>query len=204
MNRPKSSAFVRPVDAAGLVLLRQGKRGLEVLLGRRHGRAGFLPDIYVFPGGRVEPQDSIGPELPLAPAVAEQLKAGGRRAPAALLRAALRETTEETGLSLAARAVPGIDFVCRAITPRYSHRRFHTRFFLADGAACEGSLKGDGELEDIGWRRLDEVAGLKLVDVTTFVLQEAVARRQSGLPPGSRPAPRLSYRGDTARIVRHP
>jgi 8-oxo-dGTP pyrophosphatase MutT (NUDIX family) len=202
LNRPTSGTFVRPVDAAGLVLLRQGKRGLEVLLGRRHGRAGFLPDIYVFPGGRVEPQDSAGADLPLAPAVAAQLVAGGRRSPAALLRAALRETTEETGLSLAASAIPGIDFVCRAITPRYSHRRFHTRFFLADGAACEGSLKGDGELEDIGWRSLDEAAQLKLVDVTTFVLQEAVARRQSGLPPGAKPAPRLSYRGDAAVITR--
>ena len=209
MNRrqadaPKTGAFVRPVDASGLVLLRQGKRGLEVLLGRRHGRAGFLPDIYVFPGGRVEPQDSAGGELPLAEAVAAQLMAGGRRSPAALVRAALRETTEETGLSLAASAIPGIDFVCRAITPRYSHRRFHTRFFLADGAACEGSLKGDGELEDIGWRTLNEVAHLKLVDVTTFVLQEAVSRRQTGVAPGSKPVPRLSYRGDTARIFRHP
>lgn len=204
MNHPKAITFVRPVDAAGLVLLRQGRRALEVLMGRRHGRAGFMPDIYVFPGGRVEPQDAKGADLPISPAVAAQLAAGGRRSPAALLRAALRETTEETGLSLSASAIPGIDFVCRAITPRYSHRRFHTRFFLADGAACEGSLKGDGELEDIGWRTLDEVAGLNLVDVTTFVLREAVARRQSGLPPGSKPAPRLSYRGDNARIFRHP
>ncbi len=204
MNRPRVSAFVRPVDAAGLVLLRQGKRGLEVLLGRRHGRAGFLPDIYVFPGGRVEPQDAKGAQLPLAPAVMAQLAAGGRRSPLALLRAALRETSEETGLSLAASAIPGIDFVCRAITPRYSHRRFHTRFFLADGAYCEGSLKGDGELEDIGWRALDEAAHLNLVDVTTFVLKEAVSRRQGGVAPGSKPVPRLSYRGETARIFRHP
>ena len=199
-----TKTFVRPVDAAGLVLLRQAKSGLEVLLGRRHSKSGFLPDIYVFPGGRVEPDDARLPALPIARAVAEDLAGGGRRGPSALLHAAMRELTEETGLSLPPSAVPGIDFVCRAITPRYSHRRFHTRFFLADGAACEGSLKGDGELEDIGWRSLEAAAGLNLVDVTTYVLKEAVARRLAGLPPGAKPAPRLSYRGDEMVLWRRP
>ncbi len=197
-------SFVRPVDAAGLVLLRQARSGLEVLLGRRHSKSGFLPDIYVFPGGRVEADDARAPALPIAPAVARDLAAGGRRGPSALLRAAMRELTEETGLSLPPSAVPGIDFVCRAITPRYSHRRFHTRFFLADGAACEGTLKGDGELEDIGWRSLEAAAGLNLVDITTFVLREAVARRRAGLPPGAKPAPRVSYRGDAMVLWRRP
>ena len=44
---------VRPVDAAGLVLIRTGKDGEpEILLGRRHTKAGFLPDIYVVPANR--------------------------------------------------------------------------------------------------------------------------------------------------------
>lgn len=199
-----ATAFVRPVDAAGLVLLRKGASGLEVLLGRRHGKAGFLPDIYVFPGGRVEPEDAAGDALPMAAGIAADLAATGLRGPSALLRAALREMTEETGLSLPARAIPRIDFICRAITPRYSHRRFHTRFFLGDGALCQGSLKGDGELEDLGWRNLDEAGRLKLVDVTTFVLNEAVRRRSNSVAPGSEPAPRLSYRGDTMCVVRRP
>ena len=192
--------IIRPVDAAGLVLLRQARGGLQVLLGRRHARAGFLPDIYVFPGGRLEPQDARGAPLPLAPAVAADLARGSARAPSALVRAALRETEEETGLRLSTAAIPRIDFVCRAITPTYSHRRFHTRFFLADGADCQGSLKGDGELEDLGWRSLEEAGRLNLVDVTVFVLEEAVRRRAA--PPGAKPAPRLSYRGETVRIFR--
>ncbi len=195
-----SPGIVRPVDAAGLVLLRQGRGGLEVLLGRRHARAGFLPDIYVFPGGRLEPQDALGPALALAPAVASDLARGGRRQPGALLRAALRETEEETGLRLPEAAIPGIDFVCRAITPTASHRRYHTRFFLADGALCQGRLKGDGELEDLGWRSLAAAGRLNLVDVTAFVLEEAARRR--GLPPGAKPAARLSYLGETMRIFR--
>jgi len=40
-----TSAIPRPVDAAGLVLLRGERDDPEVLLGRRHARAGFLPDI---------------------------------------------------------------------------------------------------------------------------------------------------------------
>jgi 8-oxo-dGTP pyrophosphatase MutT (NUDIX family) len=197
-----SPAIVRPVDAAGLVLLREGPDGLEVLLGRRHARAGFLPDIYVFPGGRVEPTDALGPPLPLAPAVAADLARGGRRPPSALLRAALRETAEETGLHLPLAAIPHIDFVCRAITPTASHRRYHTRFFLADGVACQGDFKGDGELEDLGWRPLTEIGRLNLVDVTAFVLEEAVQRREQGLPPGAKPAPRLTYLGESMRIFR--
>jgi 8-oxo-dGTP pyrophosphatase MutT (NUDIX family) len=196
-------ARVRPVDAAGLVLLRQDRRGrIEVLLGRRHARAGFLPDIYVFPGGRVEPGDRRGEPLPIAAAVAADLARAGQRSPSALLRAALRETAEETGLSLPAQAIGRIDFICRAITPTASHRRYHTRFFLADGADCQGRLGGDGELEDLGWRPIAATKRLDLVDVTAFVLADAVRRRRHGLTPGAEPAARLSYVGDTMRIRR--
>lgn len=93
---------VRPVDAAGLVLIRQARHGEpEVLMGRRHMRAGFLPDIYVVPGGRVDSQDSLpsGFAERIHPAIAGMLDSGGRRRPVeAFLRAALRETHEETSL----------------------------------------------------------------------------------------------------------
>ena len=35
---------------------------------------------------------------------------------------------------------------------------------------------GDGELEDLGWHPISTVGKLNLVDVTTFVLAEAVRR----------------------------
>ena len=195
-------ASVRPVDAAGLVLLRDGKQGLEVLLGRRHARAGFLPDIYVFPGGRVEPADGAGPALGLAPTVAAELSRATRKPAEAFVRAALRETAEETGLTLARAALAGIHFICRAITPTYSRRRYNTRFLMADGAFAEGQLGGDGELEDLAWRPVAALEGLAIVDVTAFVLKEAVARRLSRRPPGAEPAVRFSYVGDTARVFR--
>mgnify|MGYP001555265144 CR=1 FL=1 len=36
---------VRPRDAASLVLLRQGRAGTEVLMGKRATRHKFLPDV---------------------------------------------------------------------------------------------------------------------------------------------------------------
>ena len=95
---------VRPVDAAGLILLRGRGNALEILLGRRHSKTAFLPDIYVVPGGRVDPCDHLpsGFRERLHPAVAKAL-GNGRRPPVAFLRAALRELHEETGLVLPGR-----------------------------------------------------------------------------------------------------
>ena len=214
----------RPVDAAGLVLIREGRHGPEVLLGRRHRRAGFLPDIYVVPGGRVDPADAMptGFAEMLHPAVVGQLRTGSRgRPPLAFARAAIRETFEETGLLLAEAAAVGaavggppwpafaaagrgpafaaLDFVCRAITPTYSKRRYNTRFFLADGAKAIGTLAGNGELEDLGWRAFTNLADLTIVDVTEFVLAEALRRWTERIPIGHDSARLFCYCGETAR-----
>ena len=195
----RADKTVKPVDAAGLVLLRQGTAGLEVLLGRRHARAGFLPDIYVFPGGRVERYDALGEALPLAPGVAAALARATRRQPSTFLRAALRETAEETGLTVPEAAAAHVDFVCRAITPTRSHRRYNTRFFLADGTNAIGELAGNGELEDLCWWPLAALSRLAIVDVTEFVLTEALRRWRQRIPIGSEPARLFCYRGECAR-----
>lgn len=195
-----------------------------MLLGRRHGRAGFLPDIYVFPGGRVDETDArpTGFVEELHPDVAAQLRIGGRTDPLTFARAAIRETFEETGLMLAAPAGPSIpgtpapawqeftargcrprfealDFICRAITPTYSKRRYNTRFFLANGDTLSGEISGDGELEDLGWRPVDALGRLTIVDVTQFVLAEALRRWRERAPVGREPARLFCYRGDRAR-----
>lgn len=198
-------ATVRPVPAAALVLLRsKGSDSLEVLLGRRHAAAGFMPGIYVVPGGRVEPEDgqASGFAEDLRPLPPGLDKATHKRA-ASIARAAVRETFEETGLLygecddgmidsssvtppgaapiwtsyLQASVRPAFDqlsFIARAITPSFSHRRFHTRFLLGDGRFARGRIGGDGELEDIGWYSLHDTAALPMANITLLVLNEAV------------------------------
>jgi len=98
------------------VLLRDGEPGLELLLLQRAPRRtdeGEKPGPWVFPGGKVEPDDVVGED------------AGSRDS---ALRAAVRETHEEAGLVLdAKRLVP----ISRWITPEVSPQRFDTWFFAA-------------------------------------------------------------------------
>src|SRR5262249_51218853 len=149
-----------------------------------------------------ERYDALGEALPLAPGVAAALARATRRQPSTFLRAALRETAEETGLTVPEAAAAQVDFGCRAITPTRSHRRSNPRFFLAAGAEGRGALGGDGELEDLGWHPVESVGRLNLVDVTIFVLAEAVRRRRAGLAPGAEPPARFSYVGPRQRVLR--
>jgi 8-oxo-dGTP pyrophosphatase MutT (NUDIX family) len=98
-----TSTPVEPRPAATVVLVRDGARGLEVLLLKRHHAMAFLAGAHVFPGGRVEASDRDMP--------AEQLS-GRDRAAAQLPEldpdeavawhvAAIRELFEEAGLLLA-------------------------------------------------------------------------------------------------------
>jgi len=221
---------VRPVDAASLVLIRQGQRGAaEVLLGRRHMKSGFLPDIYVVPGGRVDDVDNLpsGFTENLHPAVGRMLDSGGTRRPvAAFLRAVLRETHEESGLLVgrigsppalpsdqpiwqayrAAGLLPEfgqLDFLLRAITPVTSRRRYNTRFFLADGSLAMGEVQGNGELEDLGWRPKSALDSLHIVDVTHAVLAEAFRRWEDRRPIGVTEPKLLNYKNDVMTLSRH-
>ena len=61
----------------------------------------------------------------------------------------------------------------RAVTPDYVPIRFNTRFFIAGATAAKGPLRPCPELEDIGWRPIDEVLTLSIVNVTELVLKTA-------------------------------
>ena len=101
---------LRPKDAATLVLIRKSSASPEVLLGQRNGGHAFMPNRYVFPGGRVDPSDSrVIPATELNHEVASRLEknCGPARA-RALAVAAVRETYEETGLMLAEKMPEGM------------------------------------------------------------------------------------------------
>ena len=183
-------AAVKPRDAASLVIVQGGGSAARVLLGRREPRHRFMPDVWVFPGGRVDPSDARSPvHSELSPAVAAKLESRWSPARArALAVAAVRETFEETGLAFG-ELVDGqlhpsldrLDYLARAITPTMSPIRFHARFFITDATNGSGELRGNGELLDLRWIPIPEAMDLPIINVTGFVLQEA-ARRAAGHP----------------------
>ncbi len=205
----------RPRDAATLILVRRAGGEPEVLLGQRHGGHAFMPNRYVFPGGRVDPGDHrVASATPLRADVRERLERAATPVRAhALGVAAIRETFEETGLmigapssSAAARgeawdrfaaeglgpALGALDYLYRAVTPPGRPRRFNARFFLAAAEAARGTLTGNGELGDLHWVGLDEALGLPLPNVTQLVLKLVAGHLADPPPPGvRRPVPRF-------------
>jgi 8-oxo-dGTP pyrophosphatase MutT (NUDIX family) len=105
-----------PREAATVILLRDSSvdGSLEVLLLRRSENARFMPNVWVFPGGALDPEDGAGLD--------------------GLKVCALRELHEEAGLLLhpETRLVP----LARWVTPEVIKTRFDTWFFLA--AAPDG------------------------------------------------------------------
>jgi len=116
--------------AASAILLRDASRGPEVLLLQRNPEAKFMGGAWVFPGGSVHSDDEVG-DLP------------------GPVRAAMRETEEEAGLTL---ADPG-DLVAfsRWITPAQVKIRFDTWFFIARAPADAEVRIDNAEVVDSIW-----------------------------------------------------
>ncbi|HML27464.1 MAG TPA: NUDIX hydrolase [Hyphomicrobium sp.] len=179
-------------DAACLLVADLSGAEPKLLMGKRHSNQVFLPNKWVFPGGRVEDDDrhfanafrgSFSP-----PDLAHEIK------PFAL--AGIRELFEETGLLIgngAALPVPGPTWqtfaatgltptpselvpLARAITPPGRVRRYDTWFFLADAAAISADQAAtDGELLDLDWFTIADAGNLDLPNITRLVLND-VAR----------------------------
>tara|TARA_R110002167_G_scaffold176884_1_gene376570 strand:+ start:626 stop:1318 length:693 start_codon:yes stop_codon:yes gene_type:complete len=198
-NTPKRRA-ARPRDAATLVLVRKERKKLCVLMGLRHSRHKFMPDQYVFPGGRVDPSDGyVEAATELRPHVADRLSrsASPHRA-RALAIAAIRETFEETGLILGEplKTTPGrippawqdfyaagyapalhrLEYIHRAITPPFRPIRFNARFFMANGEDVTGTLEGSGELLNLRWIPVDEALELPTPGIQEVVLRQLASQ----------------------------
>lgn len=213
----ETGAALKPKHAATLIIVRTDGRKPRLLMGRRnHGHA-FMPDKWVFPGGRVDRTDYDAPSASeLSPDVAVRLEQDPRhpkpaRLARALALAAVRETFEETGLLLARDAPerPGagpwrpflaqgalpdlapLSFVARAITPPYRPRRFDARFFMAPAEALLSlDRRPDcGELDEIAWVDFEEAMALDLPNITRFVVHEVGQR----LAEAGRSAPFMRF-----------
>src|SRR5689334_9351220 len=96
-ERERASPNVRPKDAATLIIVDRSGDRPKVLLGKRHAGHKFMPGKFVFPGGRLEPNDRLMPAAsPLNPFTEKYLMKNVKRPSAArakaLALAAVRET----------------------------------------------------------------------------------------------------------------
>jgi len=207
----KDQPSPRPKDAATLILVRRDQSKPRVLMGKRSGRHSFMPDKYVFPGGRVDASDAKAPIIgALKKSTEVKLRKHTRRAPQAFPLTAIRETWEETGLIVGKSAeLPGkppsgwqeyyaegvapclknFQFIGRAVTPPYRPKRFDARFFMAmaEDVLIDERPPADGaELHDLQWVTLINALKLDLPSVTRFMLGEIQQRLDN---PSSRKGP---------------
>ncbi|GMU47716.1 MAG: hypothetical protein AMXMBFR26_24980 [Porticoccaceae bacterium] len=151
------------IPAATLTLLRDGAEGVEVLMLRKTSEIRF-GGMWVFPGGRVDPEDH-------AP--------GGDQTQAAR-RAAAREAREEAGIE-----VDPEEFVWFShwTPPPITPKRFTTWFFAAGARGHHAEITIDGgEIDDHQWinpaRALARHAAgeIDLVPPTWMTLYQLAAR----------------------------
>lgn len=221
--RDKGAKGVRPRHAATLIIVRRDAKKPRLLMGRRHGGHSFMPDKWVFPGGRIDRGDFTAPSAnDLQPEVKAKLALTARhdspQLPRALAMAAIRETFEEAGLLLAKEAPPrpgagpwrpfleagalpdlsALQYVARAITPPYRPKRFDARFFMAEAESLLSLERRPdcGELDEIAWVDLDEALALDLPNITRFVMAEIAER----LSTGARPIPFMRFLNGARRL----
>ena len=170
---------VRPRHAASLIVVRETRNGPEMLMGMRGSRHRFMPNVLVFPGGRVDRDDH---RAPFATPLREETRALlERTAPPRLAQslalAAARELEEETGLHLASQPgglpeLDGLHYLCRAVTPPSQHMRFNARFLVVEAERITGTLAGSGELESLAYYAMHEVLrSQSLAGITRGVLE---------------------------------
>ena len=165
---------VKPKPAASLVITRQKKNNLYVLMGQRPKNSKFAPNVWVFPGGKVEKSDTLNKNIKLNKKILNDLKKlkSNNFLSSALVSAALRETYEETGLKLINQNLKDLWVLARAITPANQKIRFDTKFFVLEENNFTNKIKGNGELRNLGFINTREAIKLPLFDITQFLLED--------------------------------
>jgi 8-oxo-dGTP pyrophosphatase MutT (NUDIX family) len=121
-----------PIPAATVVLVRDRDGDVETLMLHRNSKLAF-GGMWVFPGGRVDPED----------------EAGATDDEDAARRAAVREAREEAGLECEPSSLVAF---AHWVPPGLAPKRFSTWFFVAP--APSGTVTIDGsEIHDSAWMR---------------------------------------------------
>lgn len=135
------------IPAATVIPLRQGGEGLEILMLRRDKDLSFAGGMWVFPGGRIDPEDY--------PEGVTVVDAGDEDLEAAARVAALREADEESGVVLEPSTIrrwshwtPPLQQRTEGLT---SHR-FTTAFFVGVAIGDTDAISvDDGEIRAHRW-----------------------------------------------------
>jgi 8-oxo-dGTP pyrophosphatase MutT (NUDIX family) len=120
------------VPAATVLFLRDGSQSLEILMTRRNSKLSFAEGMWVFPGGKVDPEDhpASGPDMTRAP-----------------LTAAVREAKEEADLDI---DESDLLYYSHWVPPVQAPKRFSTWFYVA--RAPDGEVTVDnGEITAHAW-----------------------------------------------------
>jgi 8-oxo-dGTP pyrophosphatase MutT (NUDIX family) len=174
--------------AATIVVLRPAEASAapEVLLLQRSRKVGFFPRAWVFPGGRLDPEDHTLHSVGEVPGLTSEDR------PFAV--AAIRECFEESGIWLGAAEdalVPDLSRLRRWawwVTPTAEKRRYDTRFFvtvlsreqaaaathdtretvdsrwLTPADAIAAAVRGELFVAPPTWRTLQELAAFDTLD----------------------------------------
>jgi 8-oxo-dGTP pyrophosphatase MutT (NUDIX family) len=115
--------------------MRDTTDGIETLLLRRNSKLAFHGGAWVFPGGRIDPEDYSASDPPDDYAAA--------------CRAAVRESYEEAGLTV---QTDDLVYLSHWTTPIVLPKRFSTWFFIA-AAGLETVRVDGGEIHAHRWMR---------------------------------------------------
>jgi len=176
MNRPLDPSYHEwraaqdaagsPVtNAATVIILRDHEGELEVLMLRRGAEAEFVGGMWVFPGGKIDPEDHEG--------------TGGDLI-AAARNAAVRESMEEASQSVDPESMV---WFSHWVPPQGAKFRFAT-FFFACRALHHSVTIDDFEIQDHAWLRPnDALAQNRARDIQlappTFVTLNYLARSRT-------------------------
>ncbi len=142
----------RPRDAAALIVIDHSTGTPRAMMGRRRPDLVFLPDKFVFPGGRVDRADHTAESADeLSPGQTKKLLLDMKGGPSetrarALALAAVRETFEEAGLLIGSRRADGVPageplpghegwpaFLSHGVLPRLSSLTYIARAITPPG-----------------------------------------------------------------------
>ncbi len=209
---PDSLVAPGPVAAASMCVLRPEDSGYTVLMVHR-GTAPFAPEMWVFPGGKLEEADRSAAATAVVPD-------GNPTELLASIRCAIRETYEEAGVLVGAGpgmashlgpspdpdpdrfweileeagvvlSATGIAYLSNWVTPAISPLRFDTRFFVALVDPATEARHHPGEMLDAAW----------------VAPADALARHGEGewpmILPTVKHLDRLASWDDAAKLIEH-